>query len=167
MKQTVNDATGFASRLVGRRHKNLTIVNQGQIGVAAIGALTEAGNVVTFTLTNPSSDIVPGQPITVVGALPNGYNGVYNVTAYNSSTGVGTYNNPTGGLAASTAAANIITGCDVYFETSAVATRLNASAPGTIPSGTKLSAGGGQVQFTDAPEIWMRAILQTTVEVQP
>lgn len=56
---------------------------------------------------------------------------------------------------------------DIFFDTSGAAARLNASVPGSTPDGTKIAANGGQVQFTDAPLIYLRSATQTTLEVQP
>lgn len=56
---------------------------------------------------------------------------------------------------------------DVYFDTSGNASRLNGTVAGAVPQGTKIAANGGQVQFTSAPTIFLRAASQTTVEIQP
>lgn len=57
---------------------------------------------------------------------------------------------------------------DVYFDSNPG--RLNASAPGSVPSGTKIANTGGQIQFASYPDngvVWVRAATQTTLEVQP
>lgn len=55
---------------------------------------------------------------------------------------------------------------DVYFD--AEPGRLNASAPGTTPNGTKLAANGGEKEFENFPgSMWFRAIANTSIEVQP
>lgn len=56
---------------------------------------------------------------------------------------------------------------DVYYDVEAVAGQLNSTAPGTIPSGTKIAASGGTVQFFKAPRaLWVRAATQTVLDVQ-
>lgn len=46
--------------------------------------------------------------------------------------------------------------------------RLNASAPGVVPAGTKLAANTGQIQFDNFPGLlWTRAVSSTSIEVQP
>lgn len=56
---------------------------------------------------------------------------------------------------------------DVYYDVEAVAATLNGSAPGTIPSGTKIAASGGTVNFYDAPaDLWVRSATQTVLDVQ-
>lgn len=56
---------------------------------------------------------------------------------------------------------------DVYYDVTAVAAQLNASLPGTIPTGTKIGNGGGTVNFQVAPkELWIRAATQTVLDVQ-
>lgn len=55
---------------------------------------------------------------------------------------------------------------DVYFDREPG--RLNASAPGSTPSGTKLAANGGEKEFRDWPgSMYFRSISNTTIEVQP
>lgn len=55
---------------------------------------------------------------------------------------------------------------DVYFDVEPA--RLNSSAPGAIPSGTKLAANGGEKEFENFPgSMWFRATANTTIEVQP
>lgn len=57
---------------------------------------------------------------------------------------------------------------DVYIDTDP--SRLNASLPGAVPSGTKLAAAGGQIQiaaFFTSGVIYARAAAQVTIEVQP
>lgn len=56
---------------------------------------------------------------------------------------------------------------DVYFDTSASASRINGFSSTGIPSGTKIDANGGQITFDRAPDnLWVRAATQTTIEVQ-
>jgi hypothetical protein len=56
---------------------------------------------------------------------------------------------------------------DVYYDREPG--RLNASVPGTVPNGTKLSANGGEHTFRNYPcgGIFVRAITITTIEVEP
>lgn len=55
---------------------------------------------------------------------------------------------------------------DVYFDFNK--DRLNASAPGTVPAGTKLAANTGQIQIDSFPGVlWTRAVSATSIEVQP
>lgn len=56
---------------------------------------------------------------------------------------------------------------DVYYDVEAVAATLNGSAPGVVPSGTKIAASGGTVQFFYAPkDLWVRSATQTVLDVQ-
>ena len=56
---------------------------------------------------------------------------------------------------------------DVYYDVMAAGAQLNGSAPGTIPTGTKLANGGGTIQFFNAPrDLWVRSATQTTLSVQ-
>lgn len=58
------------------------------------------------------------------------------------------------------------TDCYIDFD----AGRLNATAPGVVPSGSKIASGGGQLQITNLPEpgvIWARAAVQMDLDVQP
>ena len=56
---------------------------------------------------------------------------------------------------------------DVYYDVEAVAGTLNGSAPGSIPSGTKIANGGGTVQFFIAPkDLWVRSATQTVLDLQ-
>jgi hypothetical protein len=56
---------------------------------------------------------------------------------------------------------------DVYYTTEAGGGALNSTAPGIVPTGTKLVASTGFVQFQDAPHsLWVRAISQTQLDVQ-
>lgn len=176
MKQLVNSPDGYATNLAGRKGTNLTLVNQGGSSAVAAAAATEAGNVVTIVPTNPIPNLQAGQAIQINGIVPSGYNGSFIITSV-AANGNFTYFNPVSGLGASTVAGTATQGCDVYFDTSAVSSRLNTSkpsgvvagnnVPGDVPDGTKIAAGGGQVQFTNAPIIWLRAAVQTTIEVQP
>jgi hypothetical protein len=167
MKWLVNDPVGNATNLRARTGANLTLVNQGGSAVIAIGALTEVGNVCTFVLTTDIPGLAAGQAITIAGVVAAGYNGSFICTAYNHATLTGTYTNPTAGLGNSTGAGTLTQGCDVYLDTSGAGARLNGSAPGNVPDGTRIAAGGGQVQFTSAPVIFLRAAVQTVIEVQP
>lgn len=169
MKWIVNAPDGYATNLKARAGTNLTLVNQGGSAAIAVAAATQAGNITTITPTNPIPNLQPGQAVTISGVLPAGYNGSFGpILSVNAATGAFTFSNPANnGAAASTAAGTATQGCDVYFDTNAVATRLNSSFPGATPDGTRIAAGGGQVQFTDAAIIWMRAAVQTTIEVQP
>ena len=57
---------------------------------------------------------------------------------------------------------------DVYYDIEAVGGTINSTAPGVVPLGTKIANGGGVAQFA-APcpdNIWVRAISQTTLDVQ-
>ena len=55
---------------------------------------------------------------------------------------------------------------DVYYDTDAM--RLNASALGAVPSGTKIAASGGTVGWSSFPGVvWVRAATKTTLEVTP
>jgi hypothetical protein len=55
---------------------------------------------------------------------------------------------------------------DVYFDFNRE--RLNASAPGVVPAGTKLVATTGSIQIDNFPGVvWTRAVSQTSIEVQP
>jgi hypothetical protein len=57
-------------------------------------------------------------------------------------------------------------GVDVFFDREP--SRLNATAPGTVPNGSKLAANGGEKEFDNWPgAMWFRAISNTTIEVQP
>ena len=167
MKWTVNDPNGSATNLRGRQGTNLTLINQGQTQVAAIGALTEAGNVVTVVLTNRLTGLQVGFAVTISGCTPDGYNGSFVVTSIAANGLSFTYTNPTAALGASTTTANITVGCDVYFDTTAGGSRLNASQPGSIPDGTRIAVGGGEVQFTDSPLLYLRSQVQTQIEIQP
>lgn len=57
---------------------------------------------------------------------------------------------------------------DVYYDVEAAGGQINSTAPGIIPSGTKIAASGGTIQFAaPAPDnIWVRAISQTVLDVQ-
>jgi len=166
MKQYVNDPAGYATNLRLRQGTNLTLINQGIVANIAIGGATEAANTVTIVVDRPHG-LKPGDAVTVGGGiLAAGYAGVWTVLTVPTAFSY-TYTNPTAGLAASTAAGTSTQGCDVYFDTSAIASRLNTSLPGTVPDGSRIAAGGGQVQFTNAPIIWLRAQLQTFLEIQP
>jgi len=55
---------------------------------------------------------------------------------------------------------------DVYVDDEPA--RLNQSAVGAVPSGTKIINGGGELQVSQFKGIiWARAATQTTLEVQP
>lgn len=55
---------------------------------------------------------------------------------------------------------------DAYVDDDA--NRLNNKGPGSIPEGTKIANGGGQIQISDFKGlIWIRAATPTQVEVQP
>lgn len=55
---------------------------------------------------------------------------------------------------------------DVYFERNE--NRINATAPGVVPNGIKLSATNGSIQIDNFPGvIWTRAVSATTIEVYP
>jgi hypothetical protein len=55
---------------------------------------------------------------------------------------------------------------DVYFDFNK--DRLNASAPGVVPDGTKIAASTGQIQLDNFPGVvWTRAVAATFIEVQP
>lgn len=169
MKWFVNAPDGMATRLTGRKGTNLTIVNQGPSAIVATGGATEAGNTVTLNLSAPISGLIVGSIVKVVPSIAadSGYAGAFRILTIDATSKVLTLTNPTAGLAASTAAITVILGCDVYFDTSAQGSRLNAAPGGAVPDGTLIAAGGGQVQFTNAPEIWLRAQLQVSVEIQP
>jgi hypothetical protein len=54
----------------------------------------------------------------------------------------------------------------VIFDTDV--SRLAVTRPGVTPNGTPIAAAGGQVQFSGYPGIiWVRAIIDTTLDVQP
>lgn len=56
---------------------------------------------------------------------------------------------------------------DVYYDVQLNGAGLNASAPGTVPQGTKITNGGGFVQFNEAPkDLWVRSATQTQLDVQ-
>jgi hypothetical protein len=56
---------------------------------------------------------------------------------------------------------------DVYMD--AEAGRLNASAPGSTPNGTRIAANGGEHRIRHWPckGMWVRAAATTTIEVEP
>jgi hypothetical protein len=56
---------------------------------------------------------------------------------------------------------------DVFYDVQLGGSQINSTLPGVTPLGVKLFAGGGREQWTSAPmEIWVRAISQTTLDVQ-
>jgi hypothetical protein len=56
---------------------------------------------------------------------------------------------------------------DIYYDIEAAGGSINSTAPGVIPTGTKIAATGGTIQFQDCPDnIWVRAISQTVLDVQ-
>jgi hypothetical protein len=55
---------------------------------------------------------------------------------------------------------------DVYIDDEGK--RLNATVQGVVPSGTKVAANGGQVNWSSySGVIYARAVTATTIEVQP
>lgn len=55
---------------------------------------------------------------------------------------------------------------DVYFDIEPM--RLNSTAPGVTPNGTKLAANGGEKEVDNFPgSMWFRAVSSTSIEVQP
>jgi hypothetical protein len=56
---------------------------------------------------------------------------------------------------------------DVYYEVAAQGGGINAALAGAVPSGTKIAANGGTIQWQNAPDnIWVRAASQTVLDVQ-
>jgi hypothetical protein len=56
-------------------------------------------------------------------------------------------------------------GTDVYFDSDVM--RMNRTAPGVVPDGTKIAAGGSQVINSWSVPLYFRAVAATTLEVQP
>ena len=55
---------------------------------------------------------------------------------------------------------------DVYFDRDP--NRLNKTATGSVPDGTKLAAAAAPFQWPDFPGVlWFRAATKTVLEVQP